>query len=83
MKGNTPSVPKYKVIERSNSRNYSVEMTSIPLILHYPPTFRLATHQPQLNFVLSFPILFFGTNFELLKTLYFGTDGVQFFILHS
>jgi hypothetical protein len=41
----TPSVPQYKDPNDSNSKNNTDEMTSIALILHYPPTYQ-PTHQP-------------------------------------
>jgi hypothetical protein len=50
---NTPSVPKYKVLKSSNSKNNSERKWLLyPLILHYQPTLHLLT-----NLIQFFPIL--------------------------
>jgi hypothetical protein len=53
------------------ARQRHASLSSFTLPTNSPPT-----HQPHL--VLSYPskYLYFGTNFEPFKTLYYGTEGV-------
>jgi hypothetical protein len=71
----TPSVPKYKVMKSSNSRNNSRRNGL------YTPHFTLPTNSPlthQPHSILSYPsrTLYFGTKFEPSRSLYTGTEGV-------